>query len=491
MIVVRSAFLWVPLMQILLGVASPLRAEPILTFTASHQQPCVGQLVELTIHVQLTDPRDEIPVLKADAGGFESTLPRLDAPWLDQEFGFRWRSSFRDWVRQRAYTSSPGFPLYLSKDALSNDVNLLLHPIVVFVSPDPATAEKSARSFRLRRELVVTESALRSPLEGTITLAGPLLVWRGKEVEAPALKLTVRKPPTLLSGNAGFNLGVGAYQCTVTVDDRSLRLGDETRLTLHIRGTGPLEEVARPPIGEPLLSAGLRSFPDGETSTNSGRAFHYRIAPRETGTLTLPALEYHFVDPARRVDEPYVLAATAPISIEVRSVPHESPTPNYTAQMSTLAPLSPDSLTPPASRLLAWLLVPPMAIGSLILLRTVGWFPRAWLLTPSARRALAAVSAGHDGVTVLCQYLDQRLGHLAGHRLSGRASTGASNRRFVSLTAVEIAELLRTNEGDPELCGRVRQWVESAERFRYALSAEPPSRTELVQLLMILDEVLS
>jgi len=98
---------------------------------------------------------------------------------------------------------------------------------------------------------------------------------------------------------------VGPVRVVTRVEPERIALGGTARLWVLVRGPGNVWE-AKPPFGDSLPGADL--FPERPTldaDTGTGlrltRTFRYRIVPRHTGTLRIPAVEIAWFDPEREV----------------------------------------------------------------------------------------------------------------------------------------------------------------------------------------------
>jgi len=96
---------------------------------------------------------------------------------------------------------------------------------------------------------------------------------------------------------------VGPVRVVTRVEPEAIALGGTARLWVLVRGPGNVWE-AQPPFGDSLPGADL--FPEPPTldvDTGNGlrltRTFRYRIVPRHTGTLRIPAVEMPWFDPER------------------------------------------------------------------------------------------------------------------------------------------------------------------------------------------------
>ena len=116
---------------------------------------------------------------------------------------------------------------------------------------------------------------------------------------------------------ANFTGAVGTFDLTVLAEPTAVRVGDPIKLTMEIRGDGPLETLPPPNLAaDPKLTGGFR-VPQEELAGKvvGGRKRFTQVIRAERSDLTeIPRLEYPYFDPDR---EMYVVALSEAIPLKV------------------------------------------------------------------------------------------------------------------------------------------------------------------------------
>ncbi|MGH0037323.1 MAG: hypothetical protein ACQGVK_20040 [Myxococcota bacterium] len=145
-------------------------------------------------------------------------------------------------------------------------------------------------------------------------------------VELPPIE--VRIDPIPVQGRPpGFAGLVGPVHAQAIAEPSSLALGGTVGLSIQVRGANNLWAIGSP-LGEGSLEgADLFAHPP-ELALDEGqrlgvrRFFRYRIVPRRTGRLRIPALRFAYYDPALRR---FGRATTRALEIEVTPRPAADP----------------------------------------------------------------------------------------------------------------------------------------------------------------------
>lgn len=167
----------------------------------------------------------------------------------------------------------------------------------------------------------IPPAALRCRLEARGP-SGPTEVL----VEVPAVEVRIDPVPEDRRP-AGWHGLVGPLQVQAVAEPRALTLGGTVSLSVQLRGTGNLW-IVDSPLGPSSVEGGEvfarmpeLAFDEGER-LGVRRYFRYRIVPRRTGILQIPALRFPYYDPSlRRFSE----AVTAPLELRVAERPAAGP----------------------------------------------------------------------------------------------------------------------------------------------------------------------
>ncbi len=167
-------------------------------------------------------------------------------------------------------------------------------------------------------------------------------------LETLPIALAVRPLPE--GAPEGFAGAVGDFRLVAQVDRTITNAGEPITLRLTLSGLGNIR-MAPAPLLPPL--DGWRVLEQGEAvqvdtggaETLGLRTFDYLLLPALGGGTTLPALDYHFFDPAAAA---YRSTTTEPIALTVTG----APTPTFTPAPPTATPLPGETATPSAAALL-------------------------------------------------------------------------------------------------------------------------------------------
>jgi len=162
------------------------------------------------------------------------------------------------------------------------------------------------------------EVAIQYPTRLSRDIFGTWQVRAARNLRARAQVESVEIVPLPTQGRPPhFTGAVGTYGITVSAEPTIVRVGDPIRLTIEIRGDGPIESVPPPDLaGDPRLTQSFRVPREelaGEVS-GSRKRFTQIIRAERPDVTEIPALEYPYFDPDR---EMYVVALSAPIRLTV------------------------------------------------------------------------------------------------------------------------------------------------------------------------------
>jgi hypothetical protein len=257
------------------GIQNPTAPDkPRLTLHASSAEPYVGQVVQLTLEIELSATKGD-------------ELPRLSIPWLNREFGFTWQLAAEEWLCRQTGT----------RDGLAVRINNWPRPI-----PALANRRNGMTQYQLSWSFVVQEPD--DVTQGRIEFAPIRLETAQGALQTKPLRLSVRKlplPPANLPG-LNMNLGVGNYRLEASLAPARVTLGESAILTLKVSGSGALTRLPRPvltslpPFRQPdawLVEDGTEAWDDEKKS----RYFRYVLQPRRLGTASIPPLFYTCFDP--------------------------------------------------------------------------------------------------------------------------------------------------------------------------------------------------
>jgi len=273
------------------GVSST--AAPFLRATADKKRAYVGEQVTVTWQLFVPEAQNFQQTVQPKADGFwAEEIPSTNPPgrfnYTDQnEGGQLYKVAI---VQQRAL-----FPLAPGK--------LTVTPM----EADVAHVDFFGRPIRLRhlKSDALTIEAMPLPREG--------------------------QPPHFPAAN------VGKFAFDVVVDRAAVAVGDAVTLTMTVRGTGNVRNVALPDLPalpgwksyEPKTSIAL----EGGATASGTKTMEWLIRPEQPGKTTIPALTLVSFDPAARR---YVETSSSPLYMEVSGNP------------GAATPGSPSAAAPPA-----------------------------------------------------------------------------------------------------------------------------------------------
>jgi len=258
------------------GVSST--AAPFLRATADKKRAYVGEQVTVTWQLFVPEAQNFQQTVQPKADGFwAEEIPSTNPPgrfnYTDQnEGGQLYKVAI---VQQRAL-----FPLAPGK--------LTVTPM----EADVAHVDFFGRPIRLRhlKSDALTIEAMPLPREG--------------------------QPPHFPAAN------VGKFAFDVVVDRAAVAVGDAVTLTMTVRGTGNVRNVALPDLPalpgwksyEPKTSIAL----EGGATASGTKTMEWLIRPEQPGKTTIPALTLVSFDPAARR---YVETSSSPLYMEVSGNP--------------------------------------------------------------------------------------------------------------------------------------------------------------------------
>jgi hypothetical protein len=274
---------------------TPAPSAPVVALRASNTRPFIGQ--ELQIELDLTLPPS------ADA----AAPLTLTVPWLQRgQLDYQWSTPVEEWLRQQRSSRSP------------TGVSLNLDSHRIFARRiDTAT---SRLSWRLVPQGPIGADGIRFP---PVTLTGPF-----GSVRSNALVIEPRQVPTPRQVLPKLYLGVGDYHLESRVEPSTISAGDDTVLTVELRGSGALNLVPRPALvgqpgwdGDSVLVENIGEFwIDGR----GVRGIRYRLRPRRIsgGDLKLADVVYACFDPQQ---ETYVTRVVQMPTVHIRVSPSAAP----------------------------------------------------------------------------------------------------------------------------------------------------------------------
>ncbi len=297
-------------------VSCPLTARKVGTFNIAFSVPDGKERVASnSVSVQ---------IIAADGERAPLEDPTVEAPTDASEDVFLWVST----DKKRAYVGEQitfRLDVYESRQFL--DVSLRTSPTFEgFISeeiplPEVYTTMVADRPFRVRPGI---RRALFPQQSGTATIgASELLISRRKRRFSDPIALEILPLPA--EGQpAGFSPNnVGRYQISAKVDRDEVQPGEPFTLTYTIAGEGNIELVDP---GQWAALPSVRAYdPKITTERSRGdvvggtRSYAFLMIPERSGTLSIPAHELAFFDPAQ---EAYASASTSEIEVVVGGDPN-------------------------------------------------------------------------------------------------------------------------------------------------------------------------
>ena len=144
-------------------------------------------------------------------------------------------------------------------------------------------------------------------------------------VASNAIDLEVRPAPP--GAPASFSGFVGPLAVSADVDRTEAETNDALTLRLDISGAGNIRTLPEPSLN---LPAAFEVYPpemreEVEPSADGvrgRRVYEYVVVPREPGRMTIPPVEFAYLDPARGA---YAVASSDPITLTVTGDPGPAP----------------------------------------------------------------------------------------------------------------------------------------------------------------------
>lgn len=250
--------------------------------------------------------------------------PTVEVPTDVTEDVFLWVST----DKQRAYVGEQiTFRLDVYEASRFLDVSLRTSPTFEgFLSeelplPEVYLTKLGEKQFRVRPGI---RRALFAQRSGTSTIgASELLISRRKRRYSAPIELDILPLPA--EGQpAGFSANnVGRFQISAKVDRTDVQPGDPFTVTYTIAGEGNIELVDPGAWAEiPTVRA---YDPKVTTERSRGdtiggtRSYAFLMIPERSGTLTIPAHEFHYFDPE---SESYATASSQALEVVVGGDPH-------------------------------------------------------------------------------------------------------------------------------------------------------------------------
>lgn len=199
---------------------------------------------------------------------------------------------------------------------------------------------------------------------GTLTLSPPE-IGVGMRRRVTGRPVTIEVKPLPAGAPAGFSPNnVGSYTIRSEADRTNIKVGEPFTLTVSIQGTGNIRVID--PGAWPDMPGLRRYEPKVETQVTTGaqlggeRRYAFLVIPERGGAITVPALEFHFFDPATAT---YQTARSTPIELTVAGDPGAAPPsatdapppPTAAEEEGILAPIAEPATLPRATPTTSWL----------------------------------------------------------------------------------------------------------------------------------------
>ena len=162
----------------------------------------------------------------------------------------------------------------------------------------------------------------------------------GRPVELHAEGLALEVLPLPAEGRpAAFSGAVGRFDLEVRAEPTAPAAGDPVTVTMTVRGAGNLGGVTPPEIAG---DDALRVYPVQQTRAETAgadevRVFEQVVIPQRPGPVALPALAFHYFDPAAGA---YGSATSAPIALAVGAPTHAVAPPQVVGDAPARAPVA-------------------------------------------------------------------------------------------------------------------------------------------------------
>ncbi len=142
----------------------------------------------------------------------------------------------------------------------------------------------------------------------------------GKEVSVRSLPVKVNVRPLPKEGRpADFTGTIGDFKISARVDKREVELNQPVTVTIKITGVGHVKAAAEPDIPDQddfriYRASSSENISKAQDRIGGTKIYEEVFIPKRPGTLTIPAINYTFFNPA---EEKYKRVATRPIRINV------------------------------------------------------------------------------------------------------------------------------------------------------------------------------
>lgn len=316
----------------------------------------------------------------------------------------------------------------------------------------------------------------------------------GDRLQSSEVEVDVQPLPTPAPAN--FMGAVGNF--TISSQISSLEIGADSQVDLNVMVTGSGNIDILPDPFWPTLD-GWRLF-ENERNINSvlrdgqiiGRVdYSHSLIPTKSGTLTVPALEYHYFNPAT---EAYEVAQTESYQVKIIGTVNNTqfnPVNSAADKNNTLFKIysAPEKLS--AFRLpltnqawywLCWLLPLLVVLGDTV------WAVRNYLWKSRDRKRSNAYKAARSAIAAARKNVGAEV---AVERILSNYLTEKFDQPFGGLTHTKREVLLQSLKIDGELIAQINTLFEQSENVRYNVHGEDDSAdllTTTEQIINTLEE---